>query len=177
MGAVGIYNPVNMRRRHFLAAPALLALRRAEAAAPPISFSCDNAKFQKLYDEALTTLAANVLQVDAYPRPVLFEGAAYGGIWLECGPLESLIYAPVSLAAARAIHEIFFDLQREDGYIPCWLRPQRSGAAQIQMVVPIAATAWELYGITRESAFLEKAYRARTEHRPSWWAPGRRRAW
>jgi hypothetical protein len=160
-GPAGSYNSLNMNRRQFLAVSAAFAARRVAAAEPAsISFSCDNARLQKIYDDSLAALAANVLPVDAYSRPVLFEGATYGGIWLECGPLESLAYAPVSMAAARASHEIFFDLQREDGYIPCWFRPQRTGSAQIQMVVPIAATAWELYGLTRESAFLEKAYRA-----------------
>ncbi len=150
-----------MNRRRFLAACAAAGLRGASAAeTPPVTFACDNAALQKAYDAALTTLAGNVFQVNGYPRPLLFEGATYGGAWLECGPLEALVYAPISLTLARDNHQVFFDLQREDGYLPCWVRPDRIGAAQIQMVVPIAATAWDLYQLTRESAFLEKAYRA-----------------
>jgi hypothetical protein len=53
-------------------------------------------------------------------------------------------------------------LQREDGYLPCWVRKQGAGSAQIQMVVPIAATAWELYQENRGAAFLSKAYSACT---------------
>jgi hypothetical protein len=149
-----------MNRRDFLWTAAALAARRAIAAAdaPAARFSCDNPKLQGVYNAALTTLEGNVQKVDLYSRPVLFEGASYGGVWLECAPLEGLVYAPISTATARANHEIFFDLQREDGYLPCWVRKQSAGAAQIQMVVPIAATALDLYRTIRDSAFLEKAY-------------------
>ena len=53
---------------------------------------------------------------------------------------------------------IFFALQKEDGQIPCWARTTAIGFAQIQMVVPIAATAWELAQQTGDSELLEKAY-------------------
>ncbi|MBZ5582358.1 MAG: alpha-L-rhamnosidase [Acidobacteriia bacterium] len=148
-----------MNRRQFLWTAACFASRSA-AESPAVTFSCDNARLQRVYDTALATLAANVQPVDNYPRPLLFEGATYLGAWLECAPLESLVYAPIAPAVARATHEVFFDLQREDGYIHCWFRKDRMGAAQIQMVVPIAETALELYQTLRDSAFLEKAYRA-----------------
>ena len=153
-----------MNRRQFLyattAAAGLAARPALPADTPAVSFSCDNPKLQRVYDSALTTLAANVQPVDSYPRPLLFEGATYLGAWLECAPLESLVYAPIAPAVARATHEVFFDQQREDGYIHCWFRKDRIGSAQIQMVVPIAATALDLYRTIRDSAFLEKAYRA-----------------
>jgi len=61
---------------------------------------------------------------------------------------------------ARGNHQLFFDEQAEDGQIPCWIRRGRRGWGQIQMVVPIARTAWELYQLTGQTAFLEQAYRA-----------------
>jgi hypothetical protein len=61
---------------------------------------------------------------------------------------------------ARANHLAFFALQREDGQLPCWARTTRAGFSQIQMVVPIAATAWELAQQTGDSELLEKAYAA-----------------
>jgi Mannosylglycerate hydrolase MGH1-like glycoside hydrolase domain len=39
-------------------------------------------------------------------------------------------------------------------------RKRSLGTAQIQMVIPIAATAWDLHRRNPTAAFLEKAYRA-----------------
>ncbi len=145
------------RRQFVLQAAAALAAR-GESAAP--RFHTDNSKLQAAYDAAVTGLAANVQDVFRFPRPVLLEGATYAGVWLECAPLEGLVYAPLSPETAQANHEVFFDLQREDGYLPCNAKKDRLGTGQIQMVVPIAATAWDLYRQNSNTAFLEKAYRA-----------------
>ena len=40
------------------------------------------------YQQALDGLAANTRYLMDFPNPVLIEGGAYPGIWLECGPLE-----------------------------------------------------------------------------------------
>jgi hypothetical protein len=145
------------RRQFFLQAAAALAAR-AQTKGP--QFRCDAAKLQTAYDAAVIGLEGNVQDVFRFPKPVLLEGATYAGIWLECAPLEGLVYAPLSLNTARANHEAFFDLQREDGYLPCNVKKDRLGTGQIQMVVPIAATAWDLYRLNRDSAFLEKTYTA-----------------
>jgi hypothetical protein len=107
---------------------------------------------------ALEGLAGNVRKVFGYDEPVLIEGGNYAGIWLECGPLEGLVYGRVSPTIAKANHRIFFDLQREDGYLPCWIRTDRKGSAQVQMVVPIAATALETADLTGDGEFLATAY-------------------
>ena len=151
-------------RRTFLGAAGAFALSRPPAGAAETDgegkFSCDNPQLQKTYDSALEGLRANTRTVMNYARPVLIEGANYGGVWLECAPLEGLVYAGVSSEVAEANHDVFFELQREDGYLPCWVRVERIGSAQIQMVVPIAATAWELYQRTGRAGFLQKAYSA-----------------
>jgi len=79
---------------------------------------------------------------------------------LSAHRIEGLVYASLSPEAALANHEVFFDLQREDGYLPCNVKKVSLGTGQIQMVVPIAATAWDLYQQNRRAAFLDKAYRA-----------------
>jgi hypothetical protein len=161
------------RRRLLLAAVAATQTVRRTTAQPapsigrPPVFTCDNAALQSAWDRALAGLAGNLNRVDRFPRPLLWEGAGYGGAWLEGAPLEGLLYEPVSRDAARANHEVFFDLQRDDGYLPRYVWKREIGTGQIQMVVPIAATAWEFYGVTRESAFLEKAYRA-CSHWDAW---------
>ena len=114
------------------------------------------------YQAALSQLAGNVRAVHGYDRPVLTEGGNYPGVWLECGPLEGLVYGRHSPEVALANHEVFFHSQREDGYLPCWVRVDRVGSAQIQMVVPIAATALETAERHGDEAFLARAYRACT---------------
>jgi hypothetical protein len=110
------------------------------------------------YDEALAGLAGNVRRVYGYEYPVLIEGGNYPGIWLECGPLEGLIYGRFDRAIARANHEVFFHHQRADGYLPCYVWSEKLGTAQIQMVVPIAATALETADLLQDEAFLANAY-------------------
>lgn len=115
---------------------------------------------QKRYDEALAGLAANTKPVPGYDAPVLFEGGCYQGIWLECAPLESLVYGKHAPEVARATHDAFFQHQREDGYLPCIVSGKGISTAQIQMVVPIAATALETAELISDDAFLARAYDA-----------------
>jgi hypothetical protein len=125
-----------------------------------ISFETSDSKYQTLYAGALGVLEGNITKVGEYSEPVLIEGSNYGGIWLECAPQEGLAYFPVRPDIARNNHLAFFAGQREDGQLPCWLRASGSGFGQIQMVVPIAATAWELARQSGDGALLDKAYMA-----------------
>jgi len=120
----------------------------------------DAQTIQARYDEALSGLATNTRRVFGYEEAVLIEGGSYGGIWLECGPLEGLVYGRHAPEVARANHDVFFSHQQEDGYLPCWIRAEEAGRAQIQMVVPIAATALETADLIADEAFLARAYRA-----------------
>jgi hypothetical protein len=106
-----------------------------------------------------------------YSHPVLIEGSGYNGIWMECGPTEALVnlqwkqYLPepqkeMADKVAIANHMAFFELQRSDGQIPAYVWDKEIGFGQIQMVVPIAATAWETSQITKNQQLLETAYTA-----------------
>lgn len=123
-------------------------------------FHCDNPRLQSKYEKAVRQLADNRRYLYRYPRRVLIEGGPYPGIWLECGPLEGLTYAPWDAAVAREYHHIFFRLQRPDGWLPCCVRQDRIEHSQIQMVTPIAATALELAEQNGNEAFLRQAYAA-----------------
>jgi hypothetical protein len=125
---------------------------------PRISFETSDSPYQSAYAHALDVLARNVAVVPDYSPPVLIEGSTYRGIWQECAPHESLVYSAIRPDVARNNHMAFFALQREDGQLPCWLRTTGVGFGQIQMVVPIAATAWELSQQTGDSELLENAY-------------------
>ena len=125
----------------------------------------DTHAVRKKYDEALSGLRGNTKKVFGYEEPVLIEGGKYPGVWLECGPLEGLVYGRYAPEIAKANHEVFFHHQREDGYLPCYVWIEQEGrypigSSQIQMVVPIAATALETADLTEDEAFLALAYNA-----------------
>ena len=155
----------SMERREFLraSAAALLVARSirlswADAGSDAPVFSTANRKWQRAYDRALEVLAGNVRVLPRYNAPVLIEGANYNGIWQECGPHEALVYSPFRADVARNSHRMFFALQKEDGQLPANNKLTETGFGQIQMVVPIAATAWELAQHTKDDELLRTAY-------------------
>jgi hypothetical protein len=128
------------------------------------------------WDAAFAVLAGNVRTMPAYPHPVLVEGSTYAGVWQECGPLEGLVYGSLSkyvtgkpggstpLEVAKSNHMAFFALQSDEGQIisafkETGLPGSTGGFGQIQMVVPIAATAWELAQQTKDDELLTAAYK------------------
>jgi hypothetical protein len=128
------------------------------------SFATEAGGLARVHEAALAALRGNVVKLGAYADRVLIEGSVYRGVWLECGPLEGLVDSEVGAegarAAARNNHLIFFALQKPDGQLPCAVKDGGSGFGQIQMVVPIAATAWELAERWGDEELLEKAYAA-----------------
>jgi hypothetical protein len=134
-------------RRAFLQTTALAAASAAFAQKP---------NFLATRAAALTVLQGNIRTLparsDGYTKPVLIEGSTYQGVWQECAPLEGLVWAQVGVdheglsptQVASNNHLAFFSLQREDGQLPSAVKRDSTGWGQIQMVVPIAATAWEL---------------------------------
>jgi hypothetical protein len=148
------------------------------AKAPPRPhFPDSDPAWQNTWDAAIAVLAANVRTMPRYDHPVLIEGSNYAGIWLECAPQEGQVYStlqkfvgtpngvPTPLEIARANHMAFFARQKEDGQLPASIKLADKGGTdagygQIQMVVPIAATAWQLFQATKDGELLETAYRA-----------------
>ena len=124
------------------------------------TFETDDRQYQAVYAHALDILRRNTVALNTYHGPVLIEGSTYGGIWQECAPQEGLVFCLFRPDAARNNHLAFFSQKRDDGQLPCWLRKDSVGFGQIQMVVPIGATAWELVQRTGDHELLEKAYRA-----------------
>jgi hypothetical protein len=158
---------------------AMLPLRasaQAGSTARPVS-PAEEPRWQKTWEAALAVLARNVKTVPRYEHPVLVEGSVYPGIWLECAPHEGLVYGTLApfvntlenthppLQIARNNHMAFFALQRPVGHesagqLPSAIKMSDVGYGQIQMVVPIAATAWELSQLTGDDELLVTAYNA-----------------
>lgn len=163
-----------MHRRQFLsralgaAAAGTLCPRigRAQTQASPDTkqgapfFKTGNRAWQAAYEKALEILAGNVQVMPRFDGPVLIEGAEYAGMWQECGPHEALVYRHFRPDVARNAHMTFFALQRPNGQLPANNKRSEMGFGQIQMVVPIAATAWELVQASRDDELLAKAYTA-----------------
>ena len=131
----------------------------------------ENGDHKGTWDAACRALRGNVRELEAYRKPLLWEGSTYQGVWQECGPHEALVYyslrdhmPPEDSAATEAVarnnHLAFFALQRPDGQLPSSIKTFGLGFGQIQMVVPIAATAWELAQASGDHSFLEQAYAA-----------------
>jgi hypothetical protein len=160
---------MHMKRRAFLKTAMTAGVASAVSGAWAIK---PDDSWKKTWDAALATLAGNIEHVPHFDHPVLLEGSVYKGIWQECGPHESLAYAELSefvkpvegkpspLEVAKNTHRAFFNLQREDGQLPANVKLSGIGWSQIQMVVPIAATAWEISLKSKDEAFLSEAYSA-----------------
>jgi hypothetical protein len=138
----------------------LAAFSDASESSNAPQFVTDAADLSSAYKGALQTLRENTVKVFKFGDPVLIEGSVYRGVWLECAPQEGLVYSAFDSAAGIANHRVFFELQREDGYLPCNVKADSIGTGQIQMVVPIAATALEIYERIGDSHFLEMAYKS-----------------
>jgi hypothetical protein len=138
----------------------------------PRKFPGPEPKWRAAWEQALEVLRGNTHLVPKYAQPLLVEGAVYPGAWQECGPQEALVYAtlaeyvapvdgqPSPLNTAKANHMAFFALQKEDGQLPASVKMTEVGYGQIQMVVPIAATAWERVQLTKDEELLHTTYAA-----------------
>ena len=143
--------------------------------APRPHFPTSDPVWAIAWDAALAVLAGNVRSMPRYDHPVLVEGSTYAGIWQECAPQEAQVYGtlqryvatpdgqPIPLQTARANHMAFFAQQKPDGQLSASIKladkvGTSAGYGQIQMVVPIAATAWDIVQLTHDEELLTTAY-------------------
>ena len=118
-------------------------------------------RFASLLNRAECDIEKNIRPVcGCKDIPVLNEGGVYCGIWLECGPHESLTIAEKYPDVAMMSHRIFYIHQKEDGQFPSSIGAKGPGYRQIQQVVPIACTALELAKMTGDEAFLAESFAA-----------------
>lgn len=132
----------------------------AGAAVKNSTFKTDDRILGPTWRAATSVLSGNIKTMPDYGHPVLIEGSDYRGVWLECAPQEGLVYARFRPDIARSNHIAFFQLQRPDGLLPCAIKTSGIEYSQLQLVVPIAATAFELAQRTGDEELLELACRA-----------------
>jgi hypothetical protein len=157
---------MNSRRNFIKLATASVVLPTYAETTPPIAtariptFPTKDPRWLTTWNAAIATLSGNIRVLPRYDQPVLIEGSTYSGIWQECGPNEALVYAslaqyipaepgkPAPLQIAHNSHMAFFSLQHPDGQIPSSIKTTDAGFGQIQMVVSIAATAWDTFQLS-----------------------------
>lgn len=89
-----------------------------------VTFSCDNAALQAVFEDCERLLKQNVQ--DFGGRKVLIEGAAYRNVWLETQPMGGEMYAKRDVAVALQNILVFLQYQRRDGRYPgmlTWSNP------------------------------------------------------
>lgn len=128
----------------------------------------DKSRVREMYAQALENLKKNIVPIclpSGETYAALTTGPGYPGIWQEHNH-DSLLYADYDLRTAQKSHEIFYSLQTSNGLMPAWVRydPEtraaRPGYAQIQIVYPLAASAWEIFKRSHDRAFLQRSYTA-----------------
>lgn len=124
------------------------------------SFRTSDAGWQQKFHAAVAGLRGNVREVPGASEPVLIEGGKYAGMWLESGPIDARAYAVIDPQPYLASHRVLFDLQREDGQIPCFVRKAGIGWSQVQTVTSLAVTALDCALQYGDDAFLARAYDA-----------------
>ncbi len=132
------------------------------------AFATSDSRLQESYYRALGMLRGCVLESPA-GSPMLIEGGPYRGAWLEStATIGAEVLSRFFPSVARATFELFARLCRGDGLIPYKVLPaSAAGAAagpayrQIQMVTPLARSAWIHAAINHEPpAFLGAMYDA-----------------
>lgn len=136
---------------------------KTEWARSGVSFSASPDRLQRVHEAAVAKLQDCVKPgLGADGAPVLQEGGVYRGCWLEStGTINAEILSRFCPDIAGATFRQFADLQREDGLMPYKVTADGPAFKQIQLVTPLARSAWNHYRRNgRDQAFLARMYEA-----------------
>ena len=91
--------------------------------------------------------------------PVVYISDAYPGVWLE-HVYDGVVWAQLTgeTDVAHNYVSLFLDHQSADGQLPCYVWQHKTGYSQIQECVSFGAMALEVWKMTRDMQFLQKAY-------------------
>lgn len=142
-------------------AQALSRLRRAQTAVPDLSgplataFERSGVRLAAVGGplEARWEQAVRELQLCVQPTisdvPVLKEGGAYDGTWLEStGTINAEILSRFAPEVAADTFALFAEHQRDDGMIPYKVTADGPAFSQIQLVTPLARSVWRHHQLT-----------------------------
>ncbi|GAB2695385.1 hypothetical protein GCM10027018_13170 [Paenibacillus thermoaerophilus] len=126
-----------------------------------VKFAASSERLERVYYSAWRKLFDCI--VPALDRgPILYEGGAYRGCWLEStGTISAELLSRFIPSVAESTFAGFADLQREDGLLPYKITGGGPAFRQIQLVTPLARSVWNHYSLNgKPQEFLRKMYAA-----------------
>jgi hypothetical protein len=100
------------------------------------------------WQQALTELDGSIRVVGGTGDPILVEGGAYPGAWVEStASISTEVLARFTPAVARATHLRVAAHARTDGLLPYKVTDAGPAFSQIQMVTPLARTVWNVFAL------------------------------
>lgn len=125
-----------------------------------VRFTASDGPLQRRWQEAIVQLAACIRPVLG-EAPILNEGGAYQGCWLEStATINTEILGRFAPGIARDTLLQFAEHQRADGMIPYKIVGAGPGFSQIQIVTPLARVVWRHWQATDDRDLLERMYAA-----------------
>ncbi|WP_026342155.1 MGH1-like glycoside hydrolase domain-containing protein [Paenibacillus fonticola] len=129
-----------------------------------VKFVSSSERFEGVYYSAARKLL-DCIFASRGGAPVLYEGGAYPGTWLEStGTINAELLSRFVPGVAEATFRLFAEHQRDNGQMPYKVTEQGPAYRQIQMVTPLARSVWNhcmLNGSdTGDKAFLRTMYTA-----------------
>ncbi|MBD3921784.1 hypothetical protein H8B09_23680 [Paenibacillus sp. PR3] len=126
-----------------------------------VKFTASPKGLEDVYYAAVDKLA-DCVKTDGQGNAILQEGGIYFGCWLEStGTINAELLARFAPETAQSTFVQFARLQREDGLLPYKVTADGAVFKQIQLVTPLARSAWNHYRLNgRDRLFLAQMYEA-----------------
>ncbi|WP_241243075.1 MGH1-like glycoside hydrolase domain-containing protein [Paenibacillus whitsoniae] len=126
-----------------------------------VRFAASSGRLEQVHDAARRRLLDCIVPTLDL-GPILQEGGVYRGCWLEStGTINSELLARFVPSVAANTYLGFAKLQREDGLLPYKITEHGPVFRQIQLVTPLARSAWGYYLLHgKPQAFLRSMYDA-----------------
>lgn len=126
-----------------------------------VKFAASSGNLEAVFYSAVRKLLDCIVPVHD-GAPVLQEGGAYHGTWLEStGTINAELLSRYMPGIAQATFRLFAAHQREDGLMPYKVTAQGPAYRQIQMVTPLARSVWNHYSLNgQDREFLREMYSA-----------------
>ncbi|CAM3404670.1 hypothetical protein PALU110988_20865 [Paenibacillus lupini] len=126
-----------------------------------VKFAASSERLQSVYYAGIRKLLDCIVP-NHKEHPVLQEGGAYAGCWLEStGTINAELLSRFLPRVSHSTYLLFAEFQREDGLIPYKITAVGPAYRQIQMVTPLARSVWNHYLMNgRDASFLRRMYQA-----------------